>query len=288
MFKIKHLLIFILPLFFVGLITTKTFARALTSTERKEYAQSNILFYQPCDTEADCERSNANADAADPVDASDPDNPGTPDAPGTNPPSGGGDPGDPFTPSGSGAALIASTARAMAWPTSAGTCRDSSGNYVGWTPSTMDKNAPCQDTMSDYLKSIGISGLIRDCGKFVGLVIRKTVDFNFRASGVRYQISYMKNSSKWAKVSTDGQAFSITNLRPGDILAFSENGSGHIVIWLGNQSVPCSKGNCQINIASSSTGNNPRTPSLNKLTRMKQCTSSGTCSLYQVFRWVGE
>lgn len=286
MFKIKHLLIFILPLFFVGLITTKTFARALTSTERKEYAQSNILFYQPCDTEADCERSNANADAADPVDASDPDNPATPDTPGTNPPSGGGHQGDPFTPSGSGAAKIAYTARYIAWPNTDGTCRDSSGKTVGWIP-----NTSCKDTMRENAKILGINGIIKDCGGFVGQVMRNSVDPNFQKSGVKWQIPYMMKSPNWAKVSTDGQMFSMANLKPGDVLAFSEKGQdgkghGHIVIWLGNQSVPCGKGSCQINIASSSQGT--RTPSLAKLTRMQQCTTNRECFLFQVFRWIGE
>lgn len=281
MFKTKRLLIFILPILLTGFINIKAFARALTSTERKEYAQNNILFYTPCDTEADCDQSNANAGATDPVNPS-PSTPTPSPSPGG---SGSGDKGNPFTPSGSGAALIVSTARAMSWPTSAGTCRDSSGNYVGWLPTSIDKNAACQNTMSDYLKSIGVTSLMRDCGKFVGTVMRKSVDPNFRASGVKYQIPYMKKSPNWAKVSTDGQMFSMANLKPGDVLAFSENGNGHIVIWLGNQTVPCKSGKCLINIASSSQGR--RTPSLNRLTKMKQCNGSGECFLYQVFRWVG-
>ena len=278
MIKTKHLSLLFLPVFLTGLITTRVFARAITPQERKEYAQNNIIFFVPCDTEADCQKESSD--------------PGSPDSPQTTPPNDNskyqiiGDKGDPFTPSGSGAKLIVETARAMAWPTSAGTCRDSFGNYVAWVPRSMDKDAPCQNTMSDYLKSIGQTGLIRDCGKFVGLVMRKTVDPNFRASGVRYQIPYMRSSNKWTKVSTDGQAFSMANLKPGDVIAFSENGHGHIMIWLGNQSVPCGRGSCSINVASSSFGT--RSPSLNKITKMKQCTGSSECFLFQVFRWTGE
>ena len=278
MFKQKPLLIILTSILLAGFIKTEVFARALTSTERKEYAQNNILFYTPCNTEEDCE----------PPIQQEPDPSSTPDpsSPDSPPPSSGGDKGDPFTPSGSGATLIVSTARAMAWPTSAGTCRDSFGSYVGWLPTAMDRNASCQDTMSDYLRSIGQTGLIQDCGKFVGLVMRKTVDPNFRASGVRYQIPYMKNSNKWTKVSTDGQMFSMANLKPGDVIAFSESGSGHIMIWLGNQSVPCKRGRCSVNVASSSF--RTRSPSLNKISRMQQCNAGGQCFLFQVFRWTGD
>lgn len=279
MFKSRRLLVFLLSIFVASSISVKAFARALTTIERKEYAQNNIIFYQPCDTEADCEQQ---PDVS--TDTTDPDDPGTSDADPS--PSGGGDKGDPFTPAGSGAALIASTARAMSWPTSAGTCRNSAGTYVGWLPTSIDKSAPCQNTMSDYLKSLGLNSLIQDCGKFVGTVMRRTVDPNYQASGVKWQIPYMNRSSKWVKVSTDGQLFSMANLKPGDVIAFSENGHGHTMIWLGEQTVPCARGRCQINVASSSFGT--RSPSLNKITRMRQCTKSGECFIFQVFRWVGD
>jgi hypothetical protein len=276
MFKIKHFPILILPVFLASFITVKAFARPLTDSERKQYGQNNIIFVQPCDTEEDCKKTGSDID------------PGSQDG-GTPGDSGGtynGHKGNPFTPSGEGVELIVSTARAMAWPTDAGTCRDSSGNYVNWVPNYMNKNAPCQNTMSDYLKSIGVNGLIRDCGKFVGLVMRKTVDPNFQASGVKWQIPYMLKSPKWEQVSTDGQKFSMANLKPGDVIAFSENGHGHIMIWLGDQTVPCSRGRCSINVASSSFGT--RSPSLNRISKMQQCTASRECFLYKVFRWQGE
>ncbi len=290
MLRFKSLLYTVLSISFVLFISTSVYARKLSNSENQKYGQQSIIFYVPCDTEDDCKNPYANYEEIDPGDPSDPE-PYTPTDPGG--PSTPGDPGDPMTPSGTGAALIASTARAMAWPTTAGTCRNRAGNYVAWRPalSSLD-GKPCLDTMSDYLKSLGYNNLVQDCGKFVGIVMRNSVDPAFRASGVKYQIPYMDQSSKWTKVSTDGKVFSWNNLHPGDVLAVSDSGTGHILIWLGNQTVPCGGSTCQINVASSSY--HKRSPSLNKISRLQLCLANGTfsngdrCMPYKIYRWTGD
>ena len=291
MLRLKSSSFIILSIGLTLLIGAKAYARRLSDTENQKYGQQNILFYVPCDSDVDCNNPYADYDDIDPGDPSDPSDPSIPSDPGD--PSTPGDPGDPMTPSGSGADLIVSTARAMSWPTTAGTCRNRSGSYVSWQPalSSLD-GKPCLDTMSDYLKSLGYTNLVQDCGKFVGIVMRNSVDSSFQASGVKYQIPYMNRSNKWTKVSTDGQVFSWGNLHPGDVLALSDSGHGHILIWLGNQSVPCGGSTCQINVASSSF--HKRSPSLNKISRLQMCLASETfgngerCMPYKVYRWTGE
>ena len=184
MLRFKSLSYTVLSISLVLFIGANVYARKLSNSENQKYGQQSIIFYFPCDTEEDCK--NPYADYGDPSDPNP--EPYTPTDPG-NPSTPGGDPGDPITPAGTGAALIASTARAMAWPTTAGTCRNRSGDYVTWQPALSDLNGkPCLDTMSDYLKSLGYNTLVQDCGKFVGIVLHNSVDPDFRASGVKYQI----------------------------------------------------------------------------------------------------
>ena len=102
-------------------------------------------------------------------------------------------------------------------------------------------------------------------------------------------MAYMNGSQKWTKVSTDGQAFPMTSLQPGDILAFSagpgDPNAGHIQIWIGEQSVvgkACPGGTCQVNIASASY--TTWTPSLNLTTRMTT-SYNGNKYHYSVYRF---
>ncbi|MBR3320149.1 hypothetical protein IKG20_02490 [Candidatus Saccharibacteria bacterium] len=55
MLKAKVLFIVVLSSVFVFSLTSLVSARKLTRQERIDYAQSNIIFYVPCDSEADCE-----------------------------------------------------------------------------------------------------------------------------------------------------------------------------------------------------------------------------------------
>ena len=177
--KAKISLIFalvFLPLFAIIVNLTKPLnssARQLTKEERKFYAQNNIIFTVPCDSEADC------AQNTDPSDPTDPTTPTTPE-----------NPVDPTTPSGSGAALIASTAIAMSWPDSNGQCRNANGTYREWHPRSAG-DTPCNTTLKDYTKQItgqNDGKSLQDCGKFVSAVLHNSVDSSFPTSLVSKQI----------------------------------------------------------------------------------------------------
>ena len=80
MHKVKAitLFIFLATLLFcaITLLANPATARELTSAEKKKFAQSSILFYVPCDTEADCEPPEEEGETVTPIeDPEDPDQP---------------------------------------------------------------------------------------------------------------------------------------------------------------------------------------------------------------------
>ena len=171
---------------------------------------------------------------------------------------------------------IVEIAKQMSWPNAEGNCESALG-LVAWKSRATGGTRACSDTLNSVAKLArqAVGGLsLRDCGKFVGAVmVYSQVDPDFPKVGVRSQMSYMNNSQKWTKISTDGQEFSMSNLQPGDVLAYSAGASeataGHIQIWIGDQTIrgnACPGGTCPVNIASASY--NEWTPSLNRITRM--------------------
>ena len=187
---------------------------------------------------------------------------------------------------------IVEIAKQMSWPNADGTC-DSVLGPVAWKTRASGGTQACSATLTPVgkLAQQAVGGLsLRDCGKFVGAVMNYSqVDTEFPKVGVRSQMAYMNGSQKWTKVSTDGQAFPMTSLQPGDILAFSagpgDPNAGHIQIWIGEQSVvgkACPGGTCQVNIASASY--TTWTPSLNLTTRMTT-SYNGNKYHYSVYRF---
>ncbi len=175
-----------------------------------------------------------------------------------------------------GANKIVEIAKQMSWPNAEGNCEAIFGQ-VAWKPRADGGVSLCSDTLNSIAKLAqqAVGGLsLRDCGKFVGAVMNYgQIDTDFPRVGVRSQMAYMNKSTKWTKVSTDGETFSMSNLQPGDVLAYSagtgDATAGHIQIWIGNQTVKgnaCSNGSCSVNIASASY--QTWTPSLNRLSRM--------------------
>ena len=189
-------------------------------------------------------------------------------------------------PSSPRAAELVETAVKMAWPTGNGTCRSSSGSYIDWKPQQDGGVEACKTTINAFAAQWYRANYLMDCGHFVGAAVRHSIDPDFTASGVSSQMRYMRNSSKWTNVSTDGVRFSMSNLQPGDILAFSsgngERTGGHIMLWIGSQTVRGGSRTYTVNIASASYQS--RTPSLNRITRMYSPTFDIP---YSVFRYVG-
>lgn len=192
-----------------------------------------------------------------------------------------------------GTQKIVSTAISMSWPNTDGTC-DASYGPVAWKSRASGGVQACSATLNAVAKQAqkAVGGLsLRDCGKFVGAVmIYGQIDPEFPKVGVRSQMAYMNKSKKWTKVSTDGQAFSKSDLQPGDVLAFSSGAGdpngGHIQIWIGEQTVKgnaCPGGSCKVNIASASYQS--WTPSLNYTTRLST-SYKGVTYHYSVYRFV--
>lgn len=190
-----------------------------------------------------------------------------------------------------GSKKIVETAIAMSWPNAEGNCEAFYGS-VAWKPRADGGVQACSSTLNSVAKQAQKAAgghSLRDCGKFVGAVmIYSQVDPDFPAVGVRRQMSYMNSSNKWTKVSTDGQAFSMADLQPGDVLAYSSGSGnangGHIQIWIGDQVVKgsaCPNGACRVNIASASY--QTWTPSLNRLSRMSS-RYNGTTYPLSVYR----
>lgn len=194
--------------------------------------------------------------------------------------------------SGSAAAnKIVDIAKQMSWPDSNGTC-DSGFGLVAWKTRASGGVTACSASLTAVgkLAQQAVGGLsLRDCGKFVGAVMNYgQIDTEFPKVGVRSQMAYMNKSTKWTKISTDGQAFPMTSLQPGDVLAFSagpgDPNAGHIQIWIGEQDVKgqaCPNGVCKVNIASASY--TTWTPSLNLTTRMTT-SYGGNKYHYSVYR----
>ena len=190
-----------------------------------------------------------------------------------------------------GSNKIVETAIAMSWPNTEGSCESFYG-LVAWKPRADGGVQACSNTLNATAKLAqkAVGGLsLRDCGKFVGAVmIYSQVDASFPKVGVRSQMAYMNRSNKWTKVSTDGQIFSMSNLQPGDVLAYSSGSGdprgGHIQIWIGEQTVKgsaCPNNTCKVNIASASY--QTWTPSLNRLSRMAS-SFNGTTYPISVYR----
>ena len=190
-----------------------------------------------------------------------------------------------------GANKIVDIAKQMSWPDANGNCESAFG-LIAWKSRASGGTRACSATLTAIgkLAQQAVGGLsLRDCGKFVGAVMNYSgVDTSFPKVGVRSQMAYMNSSQKWAKVSTDGQAFPMTSLQPGDVLAFSagpgDPNAGHIQIWIGDQTVKgtaCPGGTCRVNIASASY--TEWTPSLNFTTRMTT-SYNGNSYHYSVYR----
>lgn len=198
----------------------------------------------------------------------------------------------PTSPTGSASgAKIASVAISMSWPNTDGTC-DGTFGTVAWRSRAAGGTEACSNTLNPTARAAksAIGGLsLRDCGKFVGAVMHYgQIDTSFPKVGVKNQMRYMNSSSKWVKVSTDGQAYPLSSLRPGDVIAYSSGSGdargGHIQIWIGNQTVAgkaCPGGTCKVNIASASYQS--WTPSLNLLTRTSS-TFNGTRYYHSIYR----
>ncbi len=194
-----------------------------------------------------------------------------------------------------GANKIVALAKQMSWPNSDGNCESPFG-LVAWRPRGANNTGvtACSNTLTatGKLAQEALGGIsLRDCGKFVSAVLRYgQLDPDFPRAGVVNQLAYMNRSQKWTKVSTDGEAFPMTSMQPGDIMAFSAGPTGdayagHIQIWIGEQTVKgnaCPNGTCQVNIATASFTD--WTPSLMYTTRMTT-SYNGVKYHYSVFRY---
>lgn len=85
--KVKSLTVLALSVFFTFFLVANSYARQLTATERKEYAQNNIIFYVPCDSDSENSKTNCNTNTTTetpetPETPEDPENPETPVATG--------------------------------------------------------------------------------------------------------------------------------------------------------------------------------------------------------------
>ena len=190
-----------------------------------------------------------------------------------------------------GAQKIVSLAKEMSWPNNRGYCESTFGE-IAWRSRASGGTQACSATLNATAKLAqkAVGGIsLRDCGKFVGAVmIYGQIDPDYPRAGTRYQLAYLNSSKKWQKVSTDGEAFPISDLRPGDVLVYSSGtgdaAGGHTMIWIGEQTVSgaaCEGGNCKVNIASASLDS--WTPSLNYLYRTT-ATYKGVNYPYSVFR----
>lgn len=197
---------------------------------------------------------------------------------------------DPGTPSGEGVDYIVDIAIKASWPTN-GQCKNAYGAMIPWTGPR--KESECSNTLNDFGETIrknSGTNTLQDCGKFVGAVIRYSkLDSSFPSGGVYRQMQHMESSSKWTKVSTDGQEFPITSLKPGDVLAYSEGQNagatkGHIMIYIGSRTATTGSGSTvSVNVASASYNN--WTPQVNKLRYMS--SNSGKGIPYSVYRYTG-
>ena len=186
---------------------------------------------------------------------------------------------------------IAELAIKMSWPNADGTC-DGTFGKTAWRSRAAGGTLACSATLNAVAKAAQktVGGLsLRDCGKFVGaVIIHGGFDTEFPKVGVRAQMNYMNSSQKWVKISTDGQPYPLSELKPGDIILYSSNtgdaAGGHIQIWIGEQEVAgqaCEGGKCKVNIAAASY--TTWTPSLNYLTRTSS-TWKGVTYYHSVYR----
>lgn len=259
--KVKIFSVLTLAILATFFLVAKVSARQLTTAERQTYAQNNILFYVPCDTLEDCE----------PEESADQEAPFS---------------GDPSTVPGEGAEKIVNFAIKSSWPNENGQCRDGS-TYVNWVSRTEPRG--CNSTVTDFAKSYGKQdGDLRDCGKFVGFVLRNTVDPNARASGTYSQSAYFDSApSKWSKVSTDNQAFPISQLQPGDILVYGDpnrgSDGGHIKIYIGERTITYNGTSTRVVNTAEASYSEQISPYLSKMRN----TYFGTNKPYSVYRYIG-
>ena len=186
-----------------------------------------------------------------------------------------------------GANKIVDIAKQMSWPNADGNC-DGTFGPTAWKPRTSgtDGVRTCSATLTAVgkLAQKAVGGLsLRGA-----VMIYSQIDSDFPKVGVRSQMAYMNKSTKWTKVSTDGQAFPMSSLQPGDVLAFSagpgDPNAGHIQIWIGDQTVKgnaCPNSTCRVNIATASYQS--WTPSLHYSTRLTT-SYNGVKYHYSVYR----
>lgn len=140
---------------------------------------------------------------------------------------------------GLGGDSIASTARDLAWP-------------------DKDHYSEIKPAFATAAKNVGLDSFgtnlseAQDCGHFVSVVMRSSVDKDFPAGGTGNMEEYMANSSLYSEIKNTG---SESGLKPGDILVINENSkgygakdlptissesNGHIYIYLGGSDASAS------------------------------------------------
>lgn len=259
---------FIVPLVSAALLFTIP-ASSMSKQDVYEFAQQSILFYRRCDSESDCEPEEETIEI-------------------------------PKTTEDHGAKLIVNFAIEAAWPNENGQCRDGE-TYADWSitgTSYLPLPEGCRSTVTDLALSKGFedgwrggaSNNLMDCGKFVGFVLRNTVDPEASSGGTWSQTNHMDATpSKWKKVSTTGQEFPMAMLQPGDILEYGDrNGGsedGHIYIYIGERRVKCGNSECSVNIAEASFRG--RSPYLRKKTNTWYYFNDGSHAYYNVYRYIG-
>lgn len=143
---------------------------------------------------------------------------------------------------GNGGASIAAKARELAWPD------DDSSHYAKIKPEFAEAAKKFNDTASF---ATNLSGA-QDCGHFVAVVVKNTVDPDFPAGGTPNMEEYMHKSPLWQELTNEGNE---SNLQPGDVFVANTGsggygsdtypsggfgGAGHIYIYLGGSDITAS------------------------------------------------
>ena len=162
--------------------------------------------------------------------------------------------------SGENGAAIASLALLVAWPDN-------------------DHHNEVKPEFAEYAQKVGSPtslSFAQDCGHFVSVVIRNTVDPGFPEGGTKNMESYMDSSDSWTKIENLNNT---SNLQPGDVLVVNRGsgggGDGHIMIYTGDVN------GYNLASASYSTTGNARTGNVGSV---YFSDSRGT---YSIFRFTG-